>query len=287
MNQDLSEESATEAALLANADFNIAHYLVDTAMTAPPICRHLLHEGCYRSDCQFSHDVEGHTCLFWIRGRCGKGSSCRFLHGFNEKLLNDIPPENKIAAVVPAVYSLQVQNHYQGMSSPAPMYTSDGATIIAPTGYPGYDNSASAGVDTVDGYSSFSPQPGSWQTPSLADVSSTSTSYSSGDYSFSFANVASKGYEKAKFSGAMLLPPQLSKHTNVSAAPIVRIPQDLWNPHENRDSSVFHIADPLERYHKVATTVRRTDVIDLHFSIYEDFLGRSSFYFATQATRNG
>jgi hypothetical protein len=85
MNPELGEEAAAEAALMANADANLAQYLIDQALQAPPVCRHMLNDVCYRSDCQFSHDVEGHTCLFWIRGRCGKGPSCRFLHGFSDK----------------------------------------------------------------------------------------------------------------------------------------------------------------------------------------------------------
>jgi len=70
---------------------NMAQYLIDGALNAPPICRHMLSDGCYRSDCHFSHDVDGHTCLFWIKGRCDKGrNSCRFLHGFSKNLLDGI-----------------------------------------------------------------------------------------------------------------------------------------------------------------------------------------------------
>uniref|UniRef100_A0A7S2UK96 C3H1-type domain-containing protein n=1 Tax=Attheya septentrionalis TaxID=420275 RepID=A0A7S2UK96_9STRA len=87
MNSDLSDEAAMEAAFLSNGDVNIAQYAIDEAVSAPPVCRHMLHSACYRSDCQFSHDVEGHTCLFWLRGRCGKGELCRFLHGLSENLL--------------------------------------------------------------------------------------------------------------------------------------------------------------------------------------------------------
>lgn len=90
MNADLGGEAAAEAALVANRDVNIAQYVIDGAISASPVCRHMLNAGCYRSDCQFSHDVEGHTCLFWLRGRCGKGAECRFMHGFGEKLLDGI-----------------------------------------------------------------------------------------------------------------------------------------------------------------------------------------------------
>ena len=51
----------------------------------------------------------------------------------------------------------------------------------------------------------------------------------------------------------------------------MRIPQDLWNPNENRDASVFHIPDPLERYHAVASWVKRNDVIDLHYQSTKTF----------------
>eukprot|EP00543_Licmophora_paradoxa_P010759 CAMPEP_0202467942 /NCGR_PEP_ID=MMETSP1360-20130828/73686_1 /ASSEMBLY_ACC=CAM_ASM_000848 /TAXON_ID=515479 /ORGANISM="Licmophora paradoxa, Strain CCMP2313" /LENGTH=693 /DNA_ID=CAMNT_0049092667 /DNA_START=170 /DNA_END=2251 /DNA_ORIENTATION=- len=91
MNPDLSENAASKAATMANGDINVAQYIVDTAVSAPPVCRHLLNDGCYRSDCQYSHDVEGHTCLFWLRGRCGKGENgCRFYHGFSTKILEGL-----------------------------------------------------------------------------------------------------------------------------------------------------------------------------------------------------
>jgi hypothetical protein len=274
MNHDLSEEAATQASLMANTDFNVAHYLVDAAMTAPPICRHLLHEGCYRSDCQFSHDVEGHTCLFWIRGRCGKGSACRFLHGFNEKLLNDIRSADNVASSVPSANRQQlVQDHNQLTNEDAiAINGSNDADASAPPGYPGYAYTVSSSSSIVDDYSSFSPGlTSSWQPPSVADTSSTSNSYSSSDFSFSFANVASKGYEKAKFLKPATPPSYHLNQNSVSHANTVRIPQDLWNPHENRDPSVFFISDPLERYYKVATTVRRADVIDLHFQSTKTF----------------
>uniref|UniRef100_A0A7S3V5R5 C3H1-type domain-containing protein n=1 Tax=Chaetoceros debilis TaxID=122233 RepID=A0A7S3V5R5_9STRA len=91
MNYDVCRDAAYEAALVSNADVNIAQHVIDGALAAPPVCRHMLNDGCYRSDCHFSHDVDGHTCLFWLRGRCGKGDSgCRFMHGFSEKLLDGV-----------------------------------------------------------------------------------------------------------------------------------------------------------------------------------------------------
>ena len=87
LNSYLSEEAAFEAARVSDNDVNVAQYILERAIAAPPICRHMLNNACYRSDCQFSHDVEGHTCKFWLKGRCGKGDTCRFLHGFSEQLL--------------------------------------------------------------------------------------------------------------------------------------------------------------------------------------------------------
>jgi len=90
MNFDICEDVAYEAALVSNADVNVAQHVIDGAVAAPAVCRHMLNGGCYRSDCQFSHDVDGHTCSFWLRGRCGKGNTCRFMHGFSKKLLDGV-----------------------------------------------------------------------------------------------------------------------------------------------------------------------------------------------------
>jgi hypothetical protein len=230
MNHELSEEAATAAGLMANSDFNIAQYIVDAAMSAKPVCRHMLHDGCYRSDCQFSHDVEGHTCLFWLRGRCGKGGSCKFLHGFNEK-------------------------HMEGISTNDTEF--DPVSFVSPT---------------KNNYSSSFPSPGS------NNFVSPSMSVSRGGPSFqrkvasstSFANIASQGYNEAKFSS-----PSAEGHplttSLMTTIPTVRIPQDLWNPHENRDATLFHIPDPIERFNKVSATVKRRDVVDLHFQSTKTF----------------
>lgn len=258
MNQELSEEAASAAGLMANTDFNLAQHIVDSAMTAPPICRHMLHEGCYRSDCTFSHDVDGHTCLFWLRGRCGKGNSCKFFHGFHEKLLNGIDTSQCHA---------QQSNHGNIQSNMAP---SSGYHQYSHTGPP----SASPSSSMVGAFGTSSPLlSSSWQTPSLLEGASSGpgkpNNSSAAETPFSFANIASKGYEKNKFSEAVSSP-SFSKSSGVTLS-TVRIPQDLWNPHENRDSSVFHLKDPLERYQQVASSVQRSDVIDLHFQSIKTF----------------
>jgi hypothetical protein len=254
MNQDLSEEAAYQAGLMANTDFNLAQHIIDSALTAPPICRHMLSDGCYRSDCTFSHDVDGHTCLFWVRGRCGKGSTCKFFHGFNEKLLNRI--DTSTVTTTSQYYSTS-----NAVSSHATTQNNNMATSsrYPPYSYPSPSCPSSAsGPSSMNGFGNPSPLPPStWQRPD----SSTETS-------FSFANIASKVYEKNKFSGAPS--PTLSSN-KLSGYPTVRIPQDLWNPHENRDPTVFYVAEPLERYRQVNTSVQRSDVIDLHFQSTKTF----------------
>ncbi|CAJ1957270.1 unnamed protein product [Cylindrotheca closterium] len=227
MNHDLSEEAAREAGFIAKGDINIAQYVVDAAMTAKPVCRHMLHGGCYRSDCQFSHDVEGHTCLFWLRGRCGKGSTCRFLHGFNPKLVENIPSRSQAP-----------QQVFSGDFGPLP----------------------AASTPTMDSSSASSHGMKANRTP---------TSVRTNLEASSFANIASKGYSQFKFASPTSV--ASPKAATPSALPTVRIPQDLWNPHENRDATFFHIPDPIERYTRVSASVKRRDVIDLHFQSTKTF----------------
>jgi len=108
LNSHLGTEAATLASQLTDGDLNLAQYLIEAARSdsssdarAPAasnsnrrsrICRHELRGTCYRSDCPYSHDLGGVTCLFWLRGRC-RGESCRFMHGFAESLLDGISEE--------------------------------------------------------------------------------------------------------------------------------------------------------------------------------------------------
>jgi hypothetical protein len=258
MTPELSEEAAVEASLMANTDFNVAQYIIDTAMSAPPVCRHMLHDGCYRSDCQFSHDVDGHTCLFWLRGRCGKGNGCKFLHGFNDKILAGI----KLDSSPPPV----------GRSEPVPIARASRTTPVG-NQYK-YSSFQASSAPTSDGFLGYPPGRlgSSWQSPSLLQ-SSVSGSYSSRDSNSggtsSFANIASRGMDKAQFPS----PSETIGSSSVATIPTVRIPQDLWNPHENRDASVFHVPDPLERYYQASAGVTRRDVIDLHFQSIKTFPG--------------
>eukprot|EP00536_Pseudo-nitzschia_multiseries_P001511 jgi/Psemu1/317589/estExt_fgenesh1_pm.C_190028 len=266
MNPELSEEAASAAAHMANTDFNLAQYVIDSALRAPPICRHMLHDGCYRSDCTFSHDVDGHTCLFWLRGRCGKGGACKFFHGFHEKLLDGIDISE---------YNSQQQNSGMGSSSGYEQMFPPGLASVS-TSYNTASTTSSSGLDGGFG-GTFSPLlSSSWQTPSLlpevrCGIAGKNIAKPSPETTqFSFANIASKGHEKSRFTEAPSSPAANSS-TASKSIPTVRIPRDLWNPHENRDSSVFYIGDPMERYQKVAESVQRPDVIDLHFQSMKTF----------------
>jgi Smr domain len=313
-NPDLSEEAASAAAYLSSTyllehshghhnhqqqhyyDVNVAQYLIDCAMPAPPVCRHLLNDGCYRSDCTYSHDIDAHVCLFWLRGRCRRGNNgdanCRFLHGFDEKVLQDIDPSLLIVSENNNRHLSTYDEHHQGSSS---VYEED-------ANYGSSSSSSDYGLPPPAIASHYPPASSAWKSeapgPRAASMTTTAPS---------FANIASQGYQTAASSFAttasspsFAAPTANSFSTNTTttttkAAAIssnnarkVDIPQDLWNAHENRDSSVFYIADPIERYHAVSaaslsssmTTMARQpqqqqqqcdNIIDLHFQSTKTF----------------
>jgi hypothetical protein len=308
MNHDLSEEAAAEAALVANADVNVAQYIIDAALGAPAVCRHMLNDGCYRSDCQFSHDIDGHTCLFWLRGRCGKGNSCRFLHGFSGKLLEGIhPPAGREESTTHHANMTRLPKSSGLKSEPLPIASSKPFSASSPAPSFGGSNTM-ARHNTFPGQASGSLlQPMAFSLPSSWEASSPSTlnpaaearAFEKKETSFSFANIATRGYDQSSFSsplpsigfaqavvsgGATSVPIAAAASPSAAATPAtstttspallvktVKIPQDLWNPHVNRDASAFHITDPLARYHHVSQSVQRTDVIDLHFQSTKTF----------------
>lgn len=53
----------------------------------PTICKHFVAGECYRSECFYSHDLEGHVCSFWAAGGCLRGSDCWFAHPSDEQVL--------------------------------------------------------------------------------------------------------------------------------------------------------------------------------------------------------
>lgn len=111
LNYNLGQQAASLASQLTDGDINLAQYLIESARSAttggngfnnyqqqrrrPRICRHELQGTCYRADCPYSHDIAGLTCLFWLKGRCHHtdGSTCRFMHGYAESLLEGVSEE--------------------------------------------------------------------------------------------------------------------------------------------------------------------------------------------------
>lgn len=322
MNVDLGEEAAAEAALVSNADVNIAQYVLDGAMTAPPVCRHMLNNACYRSDCQFSHDVEGHTCLFWLRGRCGKGASCRFLHGFSEKLLDgikaDFLPEHHRAEELPETSSpcntqsipIKTTNLVEhNMRAPyishsrdsqfSSSYESPYDLQLPAAGAFGMSSSPFSLSHLAGGSpsntsileSAMQPPKTLGNTEEMEEQPETTTNTVDTSSSFSFANVAAKkcinksmatsngrvssnSGDGAGALGATLnaySAPHRGSESSNRKVKTVKIPQNLWNASHNRDSNVFHISDPLQRYHEVSASQPRHDVIDLHFQSLKTF----------------
>ena len=284
--QPLSPDAAYAVTVLSCGDVNVAQYILEQVLHKQlPVCRHLLQDGkCYRADCSFSHDdIETHTCLFWLKSRCTKANDCRFLHGFHNKWLDQVPAE------VPQYYDygavtdqlmleqeLQEQQQLGTYNSGSDFSVDRGLTID-------FDNNELHPHRQQETPSSFALMGSSYNpTTSSAWIPSPSTK-GSGSGGISFANVASKGYsDRQSFAASSKTGSYDGKHKNnsndastvqkVKDLPTVLIPQDLWNPQENRDASAFCIADPLERYYTVTAAVpHRNDVIDLHFQSLKTF----------------
>ena len=78
INVELGYEAGGASLQLAGGDPQLAQHIIQSAFSAPPVCRHLLAGGCYRSDCTFSHEVEEHTCLFWLGASVLRSATVRF-----------------------------------------------------------------------------------------------------------------------------------------------------------------------------------------------------------------
>lgn len=226
----LSRSAAVDASTVAQNIPAHAQYLIEAAIAAPPVCRHLLNEGCYLKDCTYSHVIG--ACLFWIKGLCRlsnanastKNNQCPFHHHFDRRVLDDMLEEMERQERLDGAGGNGCYSTPYEHSHP-PLNESDGNALQKQT---------------------------------------TTTS---------FAEIATLGYSRAAFAN--------SKSSNTSASqskqqqhriiPTVPIPRDLWNPHENRDATVFYIDDPMERYRHVAKTCSRGDVIDLHYQSISTF----------------
>jgi len=297
MNYDICEEAAYEAALVSNSDVNVAQHVIDGAVSAPPVCRHMLNDGCYRSDCQFSHDVDGHTCSFWLRGRCGKGSSCRFMHGFSSKLLEGVKdyfladqalsqsPTNstqsqfcvtdEVSKAIPIKTANLVQynmktffmsEHRVGglttfQSAPAQEITS-----FPPSGSgPSFTCLPAATSETFLPYKDYNSS--EVKSAHFSSLGETNGKLSAN----SFARIASNGYnEKSSFSPSCSNNIENFTYDNQNSKTI-RIPQNLWNACHNRSSAAFYIDDPIARYEELSTSFNRDDIVDLHFQSVKTF----------------
>jgi hypothetical protein len=235
MNYDICIEAAHEAALVSNADVNVAQHVIDGAVAAPPVCRHALNDGCYRSDCQFSHDVDGHTCSFWLKGRCGKGDSCRFMHGFSEKLMEGVDVDlispsgrskdtgatassSQLSSSAPiAIKTANLVQHNMRASFALP--SPAGGGLISPASYQGQEKSISIqSRSTVKDVSKETSTPPLSQSPVGIPLpkSTRERSQSLPTSTFSFASIASKGYSKKSSFGSAK-----SIKTTIPIAPII------------------------------------------------------------------
>ena len=265
MQSDLSPDAASTASMMAYGDFNVAYYLIEQALNASPVCRHMLQYACYRADCAFSHDVDGHTCSFWLRGRCGKGDQCRFLHGFNQALLEGVDLETLNSGGVD-------QRQEEPSSGPGAIVTQNllrhnekrgKDSVFGSSGSPCLTSSPPSGLD---------PEFSSFSLPKAAASKSESSNISV----MSFAKIAASNNLPSVASTLSLnSSPLMGTSSNVGKQKekTTKIPQELWTSSVNRDSSVFHIADPIERYNAVNNPQNRAKqaaaglpyVMDLHY----------------------
>jgi hypothetical protein len=261
MNYGLSEEAAQEAAWVSQADVNLAQHFLDQAWNAPPVCRHMLNHACYRSDCQFSHDVEGHTCLFWLRGKCGK-PNCKFLHGFAK---SNIPDNYTICKPIPTTNLVEHnQNHTRPTPtlSSSPLFLSSSLDAFTPknadtnhaNNFANYFHHQD--TDTITTSSSSTSSSLSSSFPTIKDAPDTTTTTNNNNShnnkpTFSFAKIATKGYHQSKSfhdttttnnsnnssSNYNNLSCSVKKVSKMTKSPkVVKVPQDLlWNVGKRKD----------------------------------------------------
>ena len=235
---DVSMEAATEALHVTGHDPALALALV--SYQAPPICRHLLQHKCYRRDCQFSHDLDNHTCLFWLRGRCEK-DPCPFRHGFGPGLVERLKEQTTPAQTTIESYEESYPAVGGGMAA-ATVQRTDQWTAAA--------TSATTTTSYEDSFPDLGATPSTNTTPQRT----------------SFANVASQGQRTFAKSSSNRRPSQRT----LTSLPRVDIPRELWLASENRDPIDFTIRDPLERFRRV-NRHGQANVMDLHYQSKQTF----------------
>jgi len=286
MQSDLSTNAALSASMMANGDVNIAYYLIDQAMNAPLICRHMLQYTCYRADCAFSHDVDGHTCTFWLKGRCGKGDSCRFLHGFNKYLMEGIcEPIHQASSTIVSTDTISgtVDQQHQLLSQedlPAPCSATFGGAIVTQNLLRENESRKRDSISSPRNTSPFSMPPRMGFVPLDPFESSTSclqkaeVTDNKDIRTISFAKIAAVNDDTLSASSFFKSSSSnnfVGKHQKEK---VMKIPQELWTSSMSRDSTLyFQMADPFERYNAVNSNhIRPTQtadgllhVIDLHY----------------------
>ena len=233
----------------------IAYSLIVQAQQAPPVCRHFITHGkCYRKDCQFSHNANETTCLFWMRGHCNKRTECHFLHGFVPSRCGDI---------------LQEYGHpppFARNTSSTRTDTAHTTNVIhpPPPGILPQENHHSSNYSYTGTTSNPSTADGAWSTGTRLQNTHSS-----------FANIARNLNQGGGMRDTHNTITKNTTTQNASKIPTVPLPQHLWNVHENRDAAAFYIQDPLERFYYVmqntAAIKSHSNVMDLHFQSTQTF----------------
>ena len=133
-NTELSHDAALAASTMTYGNIELAQYLIDVVQVQTPICRYFLTNSCFRADCNFSHDVTSHTCVFWLKSKCAKGPACRYQHGFGASHLNGLP-----VAPPPSSYAAP-QPHYPAPPPTTTTQTPNSFANIAARGYQDHSN---------------------------------------------------------------------------------------------------------------------------------------------------
>jgi Smr domain len=232
MNAELSRDAAYTASVIANADVNVAQYLVESTMADVPICRDfLVHNACYRSDCPFSHvPSEHHTCVFWLKSYCAKGAACRFLHNFSDRLIQSLPQQQQRSSS----QQQQQQQQYPNANPPLPLHPA--AAANPDLRFPTEESSTSFATIAQQNYI---PQQHFVEPPEQQP-----------------------GTPK---------PTQPTNNINKKKIRSIPIPREIWNVTENRDAAMFTIENPLERYAAVQRQNPRDTVMDLHYQSLKTF----------------
>jgi len=289
IHSDLSYEAAGAASRVAKGDVNLAQHAIEQALAAPPVCRHMLHDGCYRSDCHFSHDIDSHTCSFWMRGRCGKGSGCKFLHGFSEMLLDGVnffSEEQCILVESSAQPNSCLPQFSKSKQQPQESLRNRSGSLSLELGPSAWSPSVQSLQQTnVPSWScdfpALAPSACNAGDPP-AHLVSPPPPYSSTRLRGSGLNSWSATAQRTNTKKAVGFPVTAkglmsgttsNMYNNMNKEKqrsVVKIPVDVWspNPHHYRSAAeCFHIEDPLERYEEVTrrSHTRRSDVMDLHF----------------------